>query len=140
MKILGIIVKVILSIMLGMYMLSDSGVIYSLVWGGIIYGMLSFWAWYLKKRGFSFRIWVGEKGLLMTLLSVALALFAPLIVLSLFATALNSILPGIGMNIAGIVIIIICMIFILKDAETIIQIFNPSFKIFKSEDKSDFEE
>ena len=140
MKILGIVVKVILSIMLSIYMLSDVSVIYAVVWGGLMYGVLSFSASYLKKSGFSFTVWVGEKGFFMTLLSMALSLLAPLLVLSLFATAINSILPGVGMTIAGGIIAIMCLVFIIKDVEAVIQIFNPSFKIFKSEDKWDEED
>lgn len=134
MKIFGIILKILLSVLAGTYMITGGGVIYAVVCGGILYGILSFCAWYLKKKGFSFTVWVGEKGLFMTLLSVALALFVPLIILSLFVTVLNSILPVIGMYIASIIIVIMCFVFILKDVEAIVQIFNPSFKIFKSKD------
>lgn len=129
MKLLGMAGKAVLSLIAAIYFFSD-GFLMAAAMFFIIYGLLSYYVWYFKKKGFSFSVWVGEKGLLMTLLSLALTLFAPIIILSIATLALNSFLPrGIGTTIGGLAIIILCFGFLARDVVTIIQHFNPSFKL-----------
>lgn len=114
MKILGIVVKVILSIMISIYMLSDVSVIYAVVWGGIFYGMLSYIQWAVEK-------WRGSgKGIG----SLVLYVLGAVVLLSLFTIAMNSILPnGIGGKIAAFLVIVMCIGFCVKDIKIIIQFF-----------------
>lgn len=74
---------------------------------------------------------------MMTLLSLALKILAPLIILSIITVACNSIFPnGIGATIGGGIVVIICLVFVVLDVLTIINHFNPSVKIpFQNKDK-----
>lgn len=136
-KLLGMAVKAVLSLVAAIYFLTSSGILYALVMFGIIYGLISYYVWYFKKTGFSFSVWIGEKGLMMTLLSLSLKILAPLIILSIITVACNSIFPnGIGATIGGAIAVIICLGFVVLDVLTIINHFNPSVRIpFQNKDK-----
>lgn len=137
MKFLGMAVKAVLSLVAAIYFLTSSGIIDGIFMFGIIYGLISYYVWYFKKTGFSFSVWVGNKGLMMTLLSLALKILAPIIILSIIVIACNSIFPdGIGASIGGGIVVIICLVFVVLDVLTIINHFNPSVKIpFQNKDK-----
>lgn len=137
MKFLGMAVKAVLSLVAAIYFLTSSGILYALVMFGIIYGLISYYVWYFKKTGFSFSVWIGEKGLIMTLLSLALKILAPIIILSIIVITCNSIFPDrIGASIGGGIVVIICLVFVVVDVLTIINHFNPSVRIpFQNKDK-----
>ena len=119
MKILGIIVKILLSVLIGAYMITDGGVIYAVVWGGIFYGMLSYIQWAVEK-------WRGSGKGIGTLVLYVLGAVA---ILSIFAIAMNSILPnGTGAKIAACLIIVMCMGFMVRDIKVIIQFIKKSRK------------
>ncbi len=133
MKFVGMAVKAVLALVATIFLSDD--IFSAVVMFGIIYGLISYYVWYFKKTGFSFSVWVGEKGLLMTLLSIALKVLAPLIILSIVAVTCNSLLPsGIGTTIGGLIIAVICLGFLVLDVLTIINHFNPSVKIPFSRD------
>ena len=102
-----------------------------------IYGLVSFYIWYFKRTGFSFSIWVGEKGLMMTLISLAIKELAPIIILAIISVACNSLIPGGAGGIIGrLIIVVICLEFLVLDVLTIINHFNPSVKVpFQNKDK-----
>lgn len=138
MKFLGMAVKAILALVAAIYFSASSGILYGLVMFGIIYGLISYYVWYFKKTGFSFSVWVGEKGLMMTLLSLALKILAPIIILAVITVTCNTIFPeGAGATIGGGIVIIICLVFVVLDVLTIINHFNPSVKVpFQNRDKN----
>ncbi len=129
MKFLGMAVKAILSLVAAAYLLFSDGILMAVVMFGVIYGLISYYVWYFKKTGFSFSVWVGEKGLLMTLLSIALKVLAPLIILAVISITCNSLFPKAGATIGGLIIFAICIGFLVLDVITIIQHFNPSVKV-----------
>lgn len=82
-------------------------------------------------------VWVGEKGLMMTLLSLALKILAPIIILAIITVTCNSIFPeGADAAIGGAIVAIICLVFVVLDVLTIINHFNPPVKVpFQCKDK-----
>lgn len=133
MKFVGMAVKAVLALVAAIFLSDD--IFFAFVMFGIIYGLISYYVWYFKKTGFSFSVWIGEKGLMMTLLSIALKVLAPIIILSIIAVACNSLLPsGIGATIGGLIIAVICLGFLVLDILTIINHFNPSVKVPFSKD------
>lgn len=109
-EILGMAVKFVLSILAGAYFISNTGVMYGIVCGGICYGLLSYIQWFISKSG-------------KTIGSLLLSILAAIVVLSLFTLGMNTILPdGIGAQIAAFLVIIMCIGFLIKDVKTIIQL------------------
>lgn len=140
MKFSGMAVKAVLSLVAAIYFLSSSGILFAAVMFCIIYGLISYYIWYFKKTGFSFSVWIGENGLLMTMLSLALKVLAPIIILSVITITCSSLFPGgAGSTIGGLIVVILCLVFLARDVITIIQHFNPSFEIpfIKNKDVND---
>ena len=137
MKFLGMIIKAILSLVAGAYFLSDS-ILTALVIFCVVYGLISFYLWYFKRTGFSFSIWIGEKGFMMTLISLAIKVLAPIIILAIITITCNSLIPGeAGATVGGLIIVVICLGFLVLDVLTIIQHFNPSIKVpFQNKDNN----
>lgn len=137
MKFLGMAVKAVLSLVVAIYFLTTDGILYALVMFGIIYGLVSYYLWYFKKTGFSFSVWVGDKGLMMTLLSLALKVLAPIIILAIIILTCNTLLPGkAGMTIGGLIVAMVCLGFLAIDVLTVLHHFNPSIKIpFQNRDE-----
>lgn len=73
---------------------------------------------------------------MMTLLSLALKILAPIMILAII-TVTNTIFPeGAGATIGGGIVVIICLVFVVLDVLTIINHFNPSVKVpFQNRDK-----
>lgn len=130
MKFLLMAVKAILSIVAAVYFFTSDGLLGALVMFGIIYGFISYYIWYFKMTGFSFSVWVGNKWLMLTLISLALKIIAPIIILNVIIFICTAIFPQkIGTTIGGLIVTIICLAFLVLDVLTIINHFNPSVKV-----------
>lgn len=124
MKFYGIAIKAVLALVAAIYFFCSDGFLMALFMFGIIYGLISYYVWYFKKTGFSFSVWIGEKGLLMTLLSLALKIFAPIIILAIITITCTTLIPGeAGPTIGGLIVVIICLGFLVSDVLTIIKYF-----------------
>lgn len=117
-------VKAILSIVAGAYFFISDGILGALFMSGIVYGLISFYIWYFKMTGFSFSVWWGNKGCMLTLISLALKIIAPIIILDVIIFICKTIFPPkIGMTIGGLIITIICLVFLISDIREIIKYF-----------------
>ncbi len=113
-KVLGIIVKLILSILAGIYIFLNADILNAIIYGGICYGLLSYIQWIVSKR----------EGSRISIKSLILSVLGAVVLLSLFTIAMNSILPnGIGGKIAAFLVIVMCIGFCVKDIKIIIQFF-----------------
>ena len=57
---------------------------------GIVYALLAYYVWYMNKRGGGFSVFVGNGGLMATLMSFAFMILSPLIPLVVLALIMNS--------------------------------------------------
>lgn len=101
----GILIKTALAMAGAVYLGSTDGILNGIVYFCIIYGLLSYYVWYFKTFQTP-----------LSLMTVPFALGIPIFILALFMMALNEIWPnGTGRNIAGIIIIIMCVRSLLRD-------------------------
>ncbi len=106
----GILIKTALAMAGAVYLGSTDGILNGIAYFCIIYGLLSYYVWYFKTFQTP-----------LSLMTVPFALGVPIFILALFMMALNEIWPnGTGRNIAGIIIIIMCVRSLLRDIVVII--------------------
>lgn len=124
MKIVKVGVKAGLALAAGVF-LPSGDVLYRIAIGAIAYVLVTYYMWYMKKRGGGFSVFAGEGGLTATLMSFGFMLISPLIpliILSFVLTSLN--LPEFVMGALSILLIIASIGFVIFD---IGRAFNPEF-------------
>lgn len=124
MKLVEIILKAVVAIVVVVMGLKMSSIFEIIMFFGMIYGLLTYYIWFFRKRGFSIRV----GSLVGTVFSLIFTLIIPWLVILIPYIALNELLPGqSGMYIGGIILIVLCFGCVAMDVVEVIRIFNPSF-------------
>lgn len=106
----GILIKTALALAGAVYLGNSDGILNGIVYFAIIYGLLSYYVWYFKTFQTP-----------LSLMTVPFALGVPVFVLLVFMLILNEIWPdGTGRNIAGVIIIIMCVRSLLRDIVAVV--------------------
>lgn len=131
MKILLTIIKLVLATFASRFLLDDDvSILYTVVVYAFCYGMISYYLYYLKDgltNGF-FGDGMWDFSLLGVIVGFFLKLFAPIIVLLIFAWILQKIFgEDLGMNIAMGIVLVVSFGCLIADIVGIIQIFKPNF-------------
>ena len=124
MKLVEIILKAVAAFAIVVMGLKISSVFEVIVFFGMVYGLLTYYIWYFRKRGFSIK----TGSLTATAFSLIFTLIFPLLIIVLPYIALNELLPGqSGMYIGGIILIALCFGCVSMDVIEAIRVFQPSF-------------
>lgn len=124
MKLVEIILKAVVAFAIVVLGLKLSSVFEIIMFFGMMYGLLTYYIWFFRKRGFSIR----AGSLVTTAFSLIFTLILPLLVIVIPYTALNELLPGqSGMYIGGIILIVLCFGCVAVDVIEVIRMFQPSF-------------
>lgn len=89
MEIVKVGVKAAISLAVGVFVV-DGSIVYREAIFAICYALLTYYMWYMKRRGGGFSVFVGEGGILATLLSFGFMIISPIIPLVVLAFALNA--------------------------------------------------
>lgn len=89
MEIVKVGVKAAISLAVGVFVV-DGSIVYRGAIFAICYALLTYYMWYMKRRGGGFSVFVGEGGILATLLSFGFMIISPIIPLVVLAFALNA--------------------------------------------------
>ena len=133
MQIVKVGVKAALSVAAGIFV-SGGDILFGMGLGAICYVLLTHYAWYMKRRGGGFSVFLGKGGAGATLLSFGFMIFSPLIPLFLLVFLINSLggLPEILESVLSILLVIVAAGFVIFDIGRAI---NPDF--LKRESGSD---
>lgn len=124
MKIVKVGVKAAIALAAGVF-LSSGDVLFGMGLGAICYVLLTYYMWYMKRRGGGFSVFVGEGGFTATLFSFAFMIISPLIPLVILLLIFNSLkLPEIAVGALSILVVIVAIGFVILD---IGRAFNPEF-------------
>ncbi|MCI8298986.1 MAG: hypothetical protein HFI69_01330 [Lachnospiraceae bacterium] len=124
MKLVEIILKAIVAAVIVVMGLKLSSVFEIIMMFGMVYGLLTYYIWYFRKRGFS----VKTGSLVTTAFSLIFTLILPLLIIVIPYIALTELLPGqSGMYIGGILLIVLCFGCVAMDVIEVIRTFQPSF-------------
>lgn len=89
MEIVKVGVKAAISLAVGVFVV-DGSIVYREAIFAICYALLTYYMWYMKRRGGGFSVFVGEGGILATLLSFGFMIISPIIPLVVLAFVLNA--------------------------------------------------
>ena len=124
MQIVKVGVKAVIALAAGIF-LPGGDVLYRIAIGAIAYMLLTYYMWYMKRRGGGFSVFVGEGGFTGTLLSFGFMIISPLIPLVILALIFNSFnLPEVAEGALSILLVIAAIGFVILD---IVRAFNPEF-------------
>lgn len=124
MKLVGIILKAVVAMVTVVAGLKAKSILEIIVYFGMIYGLLTYYIWFFRKHGFSFR----AGSMLTTLLSLCFSLAIPWLCIFIPYAFLNTVLPGqLGLYIGGIILIALCFGCLALDVIEVIRTFDPSF-------------
>ncbi len=104
MEIVKVGVKAAISLAVGVFVV-DGSIVYRGAVFAICYALLTYYMWYMKRRGGGFSVFVGEGGIFVTLLSFGFMIISPIIPLVVLAFALNAL--GISEAVEGILSILL---------------------------------
>ena len=104
MEIVKVGVKAAITLAVGVFVV-DGGIVYRGAVFAICYALLTYYMWYVKRRRGGFSVFVGEGGILATLLSFGFMIISPIIPLVVLAFALNAL--GIPEAVEGILSILL---------------------------------
>lgn len=133
MQIVKVGVKAALSVAAGIF-ISGGDILFGMGLGAICYVLLTYYAWYMKRRGGGFSVFLGKGGAGATLLSFGFMIFSPLIPLVLLVFLINSLggVPQTIESVLSILLVITAAGFMILDIGRAI---NPNF--LKRESGSD---
>lgn len=133
MQIVKVGVKAALSVAAGIFV-SGGDILFGMGLGAICYVLLTYYAWYMKRRGGGFSVFLGKGGVGATLLSFGFMIFSPLIPLVLLVFLINSLggVPQTIESVLSILLVIAAAGFMILDIGRAI---NPNF--LKRESGSD---
>lgn len=133
MQIVKVGVKAALSVAAGIF-ISGGDILFGMGLGAICYVLLTYYAWYMKRRGGGFSVFLGKGGAGATLLSFGFMIFSPLIPLVLLVFLINSLggVPQTIESVLSILLVIAAAGFMILDIGRAI---NPNF--LKRESGSD---
>lgn len=133
MQIVKVGVKAALSVAAGIFV-SGGDILFGMGLGAICYVLLTYYAWYMKRRGGGFSVFLGKGGAGATLLSFGFMIFSPLIPLVLLVFLINSLggVPQTIESVLSILLVIAAAGFMILDIGRAI---NPNF--LKRESGSD---
>lgn len=105
--------------------LSGGDVLYGMGMGAICYALLTYYMWYMKRRGGGFSVFLGKGGFTATLLSFGFMIISPLIPLIILSFIFNALrVPEVVMEALSILLVIAAAGFVIFD---IGRAFNPEF-------------
>ena len=137
MKLIGTIIKLILSTLACVYIFHGDTIIYQIVLFALCYGLITYYAYCFrewKESGFEFDASVFEDGLFGGLLSIILTLCIPFITLLIPYWILGKIFgETIGGGIVIGIILVVCFGCLIVDIAEIIGVFKPDFSNSKKE-------
>ncbi len=133
MKLIGIIVKSTLAGVAAYYLFTEcsneDSIWAAVLWFALMYGLITYYIWFFQESGFSFIAYLGENGLIITVISLCFKIFTPLIIIMLPIPILDSFLSyETAMGIWGIVILIAVGVCIIRDIVVIVRTFIRLFK------------
>lgn len=125
MQIVKVGVKAALSVAAGIFV-SGGDILFGMGLGAICYVLLTYYAWYMKRRGGGFSVFLGKGGAGATLLSFGFMIFSPLIPLVLLVFLINSLggVPQTIESVLSILLVIAAAGFMILDIGRAI---NPNF-------------
>ena len=125
MQIVKVGVKAALSVAAGIFV-SGGDFLFGMGLGAICYVLLTYYAWYMKRRGGGFSVFLGKGGVGATLISFGFMILSPLIPLILLVFLINSMggLPEAVEGVLSILLVIAAIGFVILD---IGRAFNPNF-------------
>lgn len=133
MKLIGIIIKSTLAGVAAYYLFTEYSNEDS-IWAAVLcfalmYGLITYYIWFFQESGFSFIAYLGENGLIITVISLCFKIFTPLIIIMLPIPILDSFLSyETAIGIWGIVIFIAVGVCIIRDIVVIVRTFIRLFK------------
>lgn len=133
MKLIGIIIKSTLAGVAAYYLFTEYSNEDS-IWAAVLcfalmYGLITYYIWFFQESGFSFIAYLGENGLIITVISLCFKIFTPLIIIMLPIPILDSFLSyETAIGIWGIVILIAVGVCIIRDIVVIVRTFVRLFK------------
>lgn len=117
-------VKAVVSVVGGVFM-GGRNILLGTAWAAVCYVLLSYYVWYMKRRGGGFSIFLGQGGLLATLVSFLFMVFSPLIPLVFLGLLINTLnIPDAILGVFSILLIIAAAGFVVFDIGRAI---NPEF-------------
>lgn len=142
MKLIGIIIKSTLAGVAAYYLYTEysnkDSIWEAVLCFALMYGLITYYIWFFQESGFSFVAYLGENGLIMTVISLCFKIFTPLIVIMLPIPILDSFLSyETAMGIWGSVILIAVIVCIIRDIVAIVCMFIRLFKPRHYEDEED---
>lgn len=104
---------------------SGDDILYRTAIGAIVYMFLTYYMWYMKRRGGGFSVFIGEGGLIATLISFGFMIVSPFIPLVILVMIINSFgIPEAAVGVLSILLVIVAIGFVIFD---IVRAFNPEF-------------
>lgn len=117
-------VKAVVSVVGGVF-LGGRNILLGMGWAAICYVLLSYYVWYMKRRGGGFSVFLGQGGLLATLVSFLFMVFSPLIPLVVLGLLINTLnMPDAILGALSIPMVIAAAGFVVFDIGRAI---NPEF-------------
>lgn len=117
-------VKAAISLAVGIFVV-DGSIVYRGAIFAICYALLTYYMWYIKRRGGGFSVFVGEGGIFATLLSFGFMIISPIIPLLVLALVLNTLgIPEVVEGVLSILLIIAAVAFVVFDIGRAV---NPDF-------------
>jgi len=125
MQIVKVGVKAVISVAAGIFV-SGGDVLFGMGLGAICYVLLTYYAWYMRRRGGGFSVFLGKGGLGATLISFGFMVISPLIPLILLSLLINSLggLPEALESVLSILLVIAAAGFVVFDIGRAV---NPDF-------------
>lgn len=117
-------IKAIISVVVGVLM-GRENILLGMGMAAICYVLLSYYVWYMKRRGGGFSVFLGQGGLMATLGSIAFMVLSPLIPIIVLALLLNTLhVPDVVESVLSILLVIAAAGFVVLDIGRAI---NPEF-------------
>ena len=124
MEIVKIGVKAAISLAVGIFVV-DGNIVYRGAIFAICYALLTYYMWYMKRRGGGFSVFVGKGGIFATLFSFGFMIISPIIPLIVLAFALSALgMPEAVEGVLSILLIIVASAFVVFDIGRAV---NPNF-------------
>lgn len=117
-------VKAVVSVVGGVF-LGGGNILMGMGMAAICYVLLSYYAWYMKRRGGGFSVFLGHGGIMATLVSFLFMVFSPLIPLVVLGLLINTLhMPEAVEGVISILLVIAAAGFVVFDIGRAI---NPEF-------------
>lgn len=124
MKIVKVSVKAVLSVAAGIF-LARGNIFHGMLIAALCYVLLTYYIWFMKRRGFKFSVFVGEGGLVATLLSFGFMVISPIIPLVIIMMILDELkIPEAVTTVFSVLMLFAAVGFVIID---IGRAFNPDF-------------